>query len=74
MSPLLDEQGNMRSLEDVEAEMIRFSIDHHRGRMTKVARSLGIGRSTLYRKLKEHKIDVNNSASEPEDGETDEAA
>ncbi len=40
-------------METLEAEIIRFTIDHYRGRMTEVARRLGIGRSTLYRKLKE---------------------
>ena len=39
--------------------MIRLAIDHHGGRMTRVARSLAIGRSTLYRKLKELGIDAN---------------
>ena len=43
----------MRSIQEVEAEMIKFAISHHKGRMTRVARSLGIGRSTLYRKMKE---------------------
>ncbi len=51
--PMLDDDGNPRSLEQLESDQIRFTIDHHKGRMTKVARSLGIGRSTLYRKLKE---------------------
>ncbi|HHK73672.1 MAG TPA: hypothetical protein ENJ57_00755, partial [Rhizobiales bacterium] len=38
---------------DIEAEMIRHAIDHYHGHMSKVARGLGIGRSTLYRKVKE---------------------
>jgi DNA-binding NtrC family response regulator len=45
--------GNLRSLEDIEADVIRLAIGHYRGRMTEVARRLGIGRSTLYRKLGE---------------------
>jgi DNA-binding NtrC family response regulator len=45
--------GNMRSLEEIEADVIRLAIGHYRGRMTEVARRLGIGRSTLYRKLGE---------------------
>ncbi|MGB7408187.1 MAG: sigma-54 dependent transcriptional regulator [Pontixanthobacter sp.] len=43
--------GNLRSLEEIEADIIRLAIGHYRGRMTEVARRLGIGRSTLYRKL-----------------------
>ncbi|USU10365.1 sigma-54 dependent transcriptional regulator [Sphingomonadaceae bacterium OTU29MARTA1] len=49
--------GNLRPLEDIEADVIRLAIGHYRGRMTEVARRLGIGRSTLYRKLGELGID-----------------
>jgi DNA-binding NtrC family response regulator len=43
--------GGVRALEDIEAEVIRFAIAHYRGQMSEVARRLGIGRSTLYRRL-----------------------
>jgi DNA-binding NtrC family response regulator len=49
--PLLDAQGEVRALEELEAEVIRFAISHYRGQMSEVARRLQIGRSTLYRKL-----------------------
>ena len=49
--PLLDAQGEVRALEELEAEVIRFAIAHYRGQMSEVARRLQIGRSTLYRKL-----------------------
>jgi DNA-binding NtrC family response regulator len=39
--------GNLRALEEIEADVIRLAIGHYRGRMTEVARRLGIGRSTL---------------------------
>jgi DNA-binding NtrC family response regulator len=48
---LYENDGNMRPLEEIEADVIRLAIGHYRGRMTEVARRLGIGRSTLYRKL-----------------------
>jgi DNA-binding NtrC family response regulator len=48
---LLDGQGEVRALEDIEADTIRFAISHYRGQMSEVARRLQIGRSTLYRKL-----------------------
>src|SRR5450432_3733200 len=48
---LLDGQGEVRPLEDIETEVIRFAISHYRGQMSEVARRLQIGRSTLYRKL-----------------------
>ncbi|MDQ0467943.1 sigma-54-dependent transcriptional regulator [Labrys wisconsinensis] len=51
--PLLDGRGDVRSMEAIETETLKFAIRHYRGQMTEVARKLGIGRSTLYRKLKE---------------------
>jgi DNA-binding NtrC family response regulator len=63
----LDERGNVRPLADVENEMIRLAIEHYKGQMSEVARRLGIGRSTLYRKLKEMGI-------EPEEGRTERMA
>ena len=48
-----DGGGHMRKLEDIEAEVIRMAIARYDGHMSEVARRLGIGRSTLYRKLKE---------------------
>ena len=56
----LDERGNVRALADVELEMILLAIKHYNGQMSEVARRLGIGRSTLYRKLKEYGIDHEN--------------
>ena len=58
----LDERGNVRTLADVELEMIKLAIDHYDGQMSEVARRLGIGRSTLYRKLKEYGIDPETAA------------
>ena len=54
---LYQADGNLRPLEDIEADVIRLAIGHYRGRMTEVARRLGIGRSTLYRKLSDLGID-----------------
>jgi DNA-binding NtrC family response regulator len=55
---LFTSDGHLRPLEDIEADIIRLAIGHYRGRMTEVARRLGIGRSTLYRKLGELGIDT----------------
>ena len=49
----VDPAGHMRKLEELESEMIRLAISRYDGHMSEVARRLGIGRSTLYRKLKE---------------------
>lgn len=54
---LYSDDGNLRPLEEIEADVIRLAIGHYRGRMTEVARRLGIGRSTLYRKLSDLGID-----------------
>ena len=48
-----DMAGHMRKLEELESEIIRLAISRYDGHMSEVARRLGIGRSTLYRKLKE---------------------
>jgi DNA-binding NtrC family response regulator len=48
---LLDAAGDVRALEQIEADAIRFALTHYRGQMSEVARKLQIGRSTLYRKL-----------------------
>ena len=55
---LFDSEGHVRPLDDIEADILRLAIGHYRGRMTEVARRLGIGRSTLYRKLGEIGIDT----------------
>jgi DNA-binding NtrC family response regulator len=54
---LFQSDGHLRPLEEIEADVIRLAIGHYRGKMTEVARRLGIGRSTLYRKLGELGID-----------------
>lgn len=53
MLPILTNAGEMRPLDELESEIIRFAITHYRGQMSEVARRLKIGRSTLYRKLEE---------------------
>jgi DNA-binding NtrC family response regulator len=55
---LFTNDGHLRTLEEIEADIIRLAIGHYRGRMTEVARRLGIGRSTLYRKLSDIGIDT----------------
>lgn len=58
----LDTSREVRALTDVERDLIVFAIAHHNGHMSKVARALGIGRSTLYRKLKEYGLEGEISA------------
>ena len=51
------DQGDIRPLEQVEADMIRLALGRYRGHMTEVAKRLGIGRSTLYRKMQEYGLE-----------------
>jgi DNA-binding NtrC family response regulator len=51
--PVVTNGGHIRKLEEVEADMIRLALNRYRGQMSEVARKLGIGRSTLYRKMRD---------------------
>jgi len=53
----LTTKGDVATLASVERDLIEFALKHHGGRMSRVARALGIGRSTLYRKLREYGLD-----------------
>jgi DNA-binding NtrC family response regulator len=71
----LDESGHMRKLEELETEIIRMAIARYHGRMSEVARRLGIGRSTLYRKLKDLGLEAEAEAPlEPDSGESESQA
>jgi DNA-binding NtrC family response regulator len=54
---ILDERGHLRTLEDIEHDLIQLAIEIYAGHMTEVARRLGIGRSTLYRKVREQGLE-----------------
>jgi DNA-binding NtrC family response regulator len=60
---LLDGQDHVRTLDEIERDVIRFAISHYRGQMSEVARRLQIGRSTLYRKLES--LGLEAEATEP---------
>ncbi len=55
--PVVTEGGHIRKLVDVEGDMIRLALARYRGQMSEVARKLGIGRSTLYRKMRDLGLD-----------------
>jgi DNA-binding NtrC family response regulator len=66
-----DAGGHVRKFEDLESEIIRMAIARYEGHMSEVARRLGIGRSTLYRKLKEFGLEpdaAEHGGETPEDG------
>ncbi len=72
--PLLDGRGDVRTMETIEKEVLKFAIRHYRGQMTEVARRLSIGRSTLYRKLKEFGLEEGVADCDVETTPTKEAA
>ncbi len=53
----MTDDGDVRPLTEIEADMIRLALGRYRGRMTEVAKRLGIGRSTLYRKMQEYGLE-----------------
>ena len=70
--PLTGPDGHVRALEDIERETILHALRHYEGQMTEVARRLGIGRSTLYRKLKD--LDLADRLCDPADTKPPEEA
>ena len=54
---ILDAGGHLRTLEEIERDLIQLAIEIYAGHMTEVARRLGIGRSTLYRKVREQGLE-----------------
>lgn len=61
LDPFLGEDGHIRRLLDIEADAIGRALTLYRGRMSETARRLGIGRSTLYRKIDELRIEKDAS-------------
>jgi DNA-binding NtrC family response regulator len=60
--PALTEEGEIRRLNEIEADLIRLALGHYRGHITEAARRLGIGRSTLYRKMREFGLDMRHNS------------
>lgn len=54
---LVDREGRVRKLRAIEDEVIAYALRHADGCMTRAARNLGIGRSTLYRRVNEMSLE-----------------
>jgi len=63
---ILDDRGHLRTLEEIERDLIQHAIEVYAGHMSEVARRLGIGRSTLYRKVREQGLEGILKGAEPE--------
>jgi transcriptional activator for dhaKLM operon len=57
MGPNLSDVVSINSLDDVERETILRVVQSCRGNVTRMAEVLGIGRTTLWRKLKTYSVD-----------------
>lgn len=49
--------SNVQKMEELEASAIENAIIQYKGNLTEAAKALGIGRATLYRKVKQYHID-----------------
>ena len=55
---LFGSDGHIYQMAKLEADIIKAALHHYGGRMSAVAKHLGIGRSTLYRKVSELGLDA----------------
>jgi DNA-binding NtrC family response regulator len=67
---LLDDSGHVHAIDWLEREVLKFALARYRCQMSEMARRLGIGRSTLYRKMKEFGLQEPGTG----DGESQDAA
>lgn len=51
------EGTRVQKMEELEAKAIETAITQYKGNLTEAAKALGIGRATLYRKVKQYHID-----------------
>ncbi|MEM6780999.1 MAG: sigma-54 dependent transcriptional regulator [Pseudomonadota bacterium] len=48
---IIGHDGSVKSIADLEKEIITFAIEHHNNNVTRADAELGIGKSTIYRKI-----------------------
>ena len=56
--PQLDDDGNVQPYDVYEAEIFRFALHNAGGCVSRAAELLGVGRATMYRKMRAYDIDV----------------
>lgn len=54
---VVNSNGKVQTIDQLESDAIRQAIMNFRGNLTEAAKALGIGRATLYRKVKQYNID-----------------
>ena len=55
--PTPSADAKVQKMDDIEAKAIENAISQYKGNLTEAAKALGIGRATLYRKVKQYHID-----------------
>ncbi len=56
--PKTQGKGSVQTMNELEGIAIVNAIHQYEGNLTEAARALGIGRATLYRKVKQYNIDI----------------
>jgi DNA-binding NtrC family response regulator len=56
-TPTATTSASVQKMEELEAHAIENAIVQYKGNLTEAAKALGIGRATLYRKVKQYHID-----------------
>ena len=51
----------VETINELEAKAIKKAIFEYKGNLTEAAKALGIGRATLYRKVKQYNINPNEA-------------
>jgi two-component system, NtrC family, response regulator HydG len=54
--PILEKKDDL-NLDEMERRAIQFALQKYKGNMSKVAKELGLGRTTLYRKISKYGLD-----------------
>lgn len=50
--PVKNENGVFKTLAEMEQEHVQYVLTYFRGNVTRACKALGIGRTTLYRRMK----------------------
>lgn len=59
-------RGGVATMNQVESEAIVNAIAQFKGNLTEAAKALGIGRATIYRKIKQYNIDPTTIRGKPQ--------
>jgi DNA-binding NtrC family response regulator len=57
-SPTVNEAGSVLRFDEYEAEIFRFALRQAGGCVSRAAEMLGVGRATMYRKMRSYEIDA----------------